>query len=120
MNQLHWDLLTDGKLDVEAREFIYFSDPTNTVPNQTATNIRRYASSCTPSPLTINLLHSISLTFLSAGFRQEGASISHREQTSTPRFLYNRFPITYLNAKKSQNTAFTSTVDAEDQYVIYI
>ncbi|PKY01790.1 hypothetical protein P168DRAFT_329706 [Aspergillus campestris IBT 28561] len=32
------------------------------------------------------------------------------------RFLYFRFLITYLNAKRANNTAFTSTVESKDQF----
>ncbi|KAJ9264572.1 hypothetical protein DTO212C5_7075 [Paecilomyces variotii] len=38
------------------------------------------------------------------------------ENRPARRFLYFRFLITYLNAKKSENTAFTSTVEGRDQF----
>ncbi|KAJ9355899.1 hypothetical protein DTO280E4_6302 [Paecilomyces variotii] len=83
---------SDGKLNVESERIYIFSDPTNTVPNQTVTNLKRYAD-----------FDKKELVFLT-------------ENRPARRFLYFRFLITYLNAKKSENTAFTSTVEGRDQF----
>ncbi|KAJ9306108.1 hypothetical protein DTO217A2_4408 [Paecilomyces variotii] len=68
-----------------------------------------------PSLPPIKSLHSISLTLSLQDFDKKEL-VFLTENRPARRFLYFRFLITYLNAKKSENTAFTSTVEGRDQF----